>query len=361
MIVLIALLAILSARDDAGCVANRALTSSCSLGPECVVDHRDKLVLCSAPKAASTSTFAIMVARANATSDFYRWATSEGYQFPSNVGFTVQVHRFVREVLSRRPEHRPLKDYLATCSDPAWLCIMAVRHPFDRAISSFLHVAATPVAANWLELIKTVGKAKVLAGNYSFREHVEALELTQRMQHRAQKRRRVGGENHFMPQHYAEFGMLRPEDAAAGEAQDQLDDLGGGLDSADREFRGGKLGFGKIVTRSANQRSNYAAAGRPKAKGRALAEQTAASPAATSMTYASTLCGKNGGFKPHDKIRDKCRRVLGGAYAQMQGANKPLWRRVRCLFAHDFRLYTSAVCKQKWLRKCASCVARACV
>jgi hypothetical protein len=85
---------------------------------------------------------------------------------------------------------------------------------------------------------------------------------------------------------------------------------------------------------------------------------TRPSPAALADTYASALCGKAGGFTAASGR--KCNRVAHGTYAQMQGANGALWQRVRCLFADDFRLYNRAVCKQKWLRKCATCVARAC-
>jgi hypothetical protein len=218
MIIVNLLLALLGARNGAaGCAAHSALTSGRSFGYNCVVSHTPKLMLCSAPKAASTAMFAILVAHANASDDFRKWSISEGYPDPhSKVGVTVHRYatpishflyarrgawrppplppslstRFAREVLSLRSEHRAPTDYLATCADPAWLCVLAVRHPFDRAISSFLHVASTKIASQWPELLKAVGdERRVAAGNYTFREHVAALELTQR---RRQQRALMG-------------------------------------------------------------------------------------------------------------------------------------------------------------------------
>ncbi|KAJ1633207.1 hypothetical protein T492DRAFT_867159 [Pavlovales sp. CCMP2436] len=55
----------------------------------------------------------------------------------------------------------------------------------------------------------------------------------------------------------------------------------------------------------------------------------------------------------------KCR-LPHGIYDEIQAENGPLWQRVRCLFADDFRLDNHAVCNQgPWLRKHAALAASA--
>ncbi|KAJ1633211.1 hypothetical protein T492DRAFT_837834 [Pavlovales sp. CCMP2436] len=396
---LLALLGASAADGLQGCAARNSFVLSATRFPavHCALYHPDKLMLCSAPKVASTALFYIIISRSNTTDDFHRWAIQKGYPDPRKVGLTTIVHKFVEQELRCRPDHAPPEDIPlfgpgSLCSDPAWLCILAVRHPADRAVSSYLHGASTKIGAQWPELLETVQDERmVVAGNFSFRQHVAALELTARRQHVARR----AGSDHFMPQCYTRFRALCKSQGGQSEEAVRLsglklipgvcaffclllsasvsctltaaltlatlspvDDLVGRLGAADREFRGGTLGLGKVDTRSNHCRSGAcdSAVSARQARGRMLLGQVARrSKSALADTHAAALCGKDGGF-PVQFIRHsgkivkvagghKCR-LPHGTYADMQAENGPLWQRVRCLYADDFGLYNHAVCNQ---------------
>lgn len=238
----------------------------------------------------------------------------------------------------------------------------------DRALSSFFHVAAVMLGARWPELLSVVGAMdRVRAGNYTFKQHVAALEL---MPHTFSKG--GWGVGHVLPQHNAclepFFGRACDRTTPAANAPRPyklitIDDLPRSLAAADAEFRGG-LGLGRLALglHSAHWRSERAPTGAVARRPRSSKEDVA-----HAGIFASQLCGHRGGLPVPRKAAGEARGIQHACkpapdtYRRMQAANAQLWARIRCLFADDFYLYHRAVCEQEWLRsRCPTCVAKAC-
>lgn len=390
-------------------------------GQLCAVDHPARLMLCSSPKAAATTLSAVMIGFANASAEFHRWMSHNDYGAGNML--SARANYFRRQILGSRPAHAVPTDKLEMCAQAGWLCIFLVRNPRDRVISSFLHAAITKLGASWPELIETVGDLeRVRVGNYSLRQHVDALELTranirnkQNLKHNG---RRGGGADHYLPQ-MAEWlvELFHPNDdmphyPASLVKFVTVDNVPEGLGAADDEYRGGKLGLRTIaeglhsvhwrssqasslsrdadvvstaqlwtgsaaprirVARGANERS-----GTSRAQGRRLdiRATSLAEGVISTETRAAELCGSPQGLTPRGakralaadghssgiKVRSSsgCQ-LLPNAYARLQAVDDHLWRRIRCLFHEDFELYEKRVCNQPWLHsRCPSCVAKAC-
>lgn len=277
-----------------------------------------------------------------------------------------------------------------------WLCLVLVRNPVDRALSSFFHVAATLLCDRWPELHAVVGDAaKVRAANYTFRQHVQALSLMPQHGSGTQPFSKGGwGVGHVLPQYSA---CLKPFFGGADQGKKiytseppykllTIDDLPRSLAAADAAFRGSRLGIGQLAVglHSAHWRSDpgavaaFARAHRTSfevagpgvnraAMLAAIRAHNAAGVDAHADVFASALCGHPGGLPVPRKLSEQSRGSTQiclpapGTYRAMQATNRALWARVRCLFADDFALYHRSVCEQPWLRTfCEGCVARAC-
>jgi hypothetical protein len=143
------------------------------VAPLCAVDRTSKLMLCSTAKAGATTISAIIVGLANKTAEYSSWRASRG--FPDGGMLSARINMYRREVLNFEPAHRVPHDKLELCVQPGWLCIVLVRNPSDRLISSFLHMAVTRLGANWGELIGVVDDdARMAAGEEVARPDVGA-------------------------------------------------------------------------------------------------------------------------------------------------------------------------------------------
>ncbi|KAG8458693.1 hypothetical protein KFE25_012891 [Diacronema lutheri] len=341
-------------------------------------------MLCSAPKAGKTTSVALMLAHTNSTRAAERWLADNG----KATGMSTRILSYARQVFNSDPDHKmPAHAHAAEqCAAPGWLCLVLVRNPLDRALSSFFHTAASKMCDRWSELIRVVGDVrKVRAGNYTFRQHVQALE---RMPQRGGRSGKLGfskdgwGVGHVLPQ-YSEW--LEPFFARAGETQRAkrgrhdrqppfklvpIDLLPHGLAAADAEFRSARLGLGALAVglHSSHWRSDPGALAAAAARARqTVAGERQTQGGAHADVFASALCGHPGGLPVPRRARAEARdnkqicAPAPGTYEQMQATNRPLWEHVRCLFADDFELYHRSVCEQLWLRaRCEACVAAAC-
>ncbi|KAJ1616322.1 hypothetical protein T492DRAFT_1107404 [Pavlovales sp. CCMP2436] len=343
----------------------------------CAVHRPSKLMLCSTAKAGATTVSAIIVGLANKTANYAAWRVSMGY--PDRSMLSARINMYRREVLSLEDAHRLPEDKLELCKEQGWLCIVIVRNPADRLISSFLHIAVTRLGVSWRELLGVVDDAaRVAVGNYSLRSHVDALGVTA-----LSRTRRKGSDEHFLPQ--CSVALTCHPGMEQGRLKFiTVDDVAGGLDAVDQEFRSGALGLRVIANTvtSSHWRSAHVAAARsaPALTPRRLA---ASELLPDVHTFASKLCGMPGGLKPRRSKNQSGRSLLAqppaargkrgrphaykcnvppDAYAQLQAASPELWSQVRCLYHEDFKLYKRRVCEQPWLRaRCPTCVAKACL
>ena len=84
-------------------------------------------------------------------------------------------------------DHRPTTKSLGDCKNSSWLCIVLVRNPLDRAVSSFAHTLG--------HYDKLGAELNGLSGrNASFAQFVDALDQ------RAIDQKHTPGDSHFMPQ-----------------------------------------------------------------------------------------------------------------------------------------------------------------
>ncbi|KAG8459701.1 hypothetical protein KFE25_003153 [Diacronema lutheri] len=347
-----------SALPPPRCALNARLqTSRASV---CLADKQAKLMLCSSPKAAATTVAAIAMRVFNLSDESERWLAQHNYRHGV---LSTDLHRFRRDALERRPRHRLPDTPIATCSRRDWLCVFVVRNPLDRAISSFLHVAFTPIGVRWPELAAVgVSSAQARAGNFSFRTFVGALELT-RDRMRAHARvasspyRTSWCADHYLPQ-TAHWLAARPSARPSGVHLVPVDALVDGLAAADAEFARGRFGLGIAGSRlhSAHWHTDASSASRPHASSPS-AGRRAVLPAANGEldAHASTLCGYAPGQVDAHTDLAACA-LPAGLYARMQRLDDALWARVRCLYQADVALHAARVCAQPWLlRRCPRC------
>jgi hypothetical protein len=370
----------------------------------CLLDKQHKLILCGSPKAAATTSFMIMLHVANETAAANEWLLANGLRDANSSATSAVVHRYRIRQYQQADAHSVKGGVAARaeklCTSGRWLCVILVRNPFDRAISSFLHVAKTGLGILWPELVTVVGDvALVRAGNYTFRQHVRALELF------AARMRRDGtnsGSDEWASDHVLaqsprwlhllirSRGLSDAGDAAklAGAVKlVPLDSLSKGLAAVDAHFRHDReLGLEAVTkalhsshwvsagpgaaangTRGAGARNatDVAAAQHGRRRGSEVEPAAAEPPHAIGAdTFASTLCGlgTRGGFELSNNGQRHSNCLLANnTYARMQAADPSVWARVRCLFHHDFHLYDTQVCAQGWLRRrCPTCLERPC-
>jgi hypothetical protein len=370
---------------------------------QCVLDKRAKFIICGAPKGAATTSFLVMLHVARETTAANKWLVASGLRGVHASSTSAIVHRYRIDAFEHAKVHRVAGGVAARapklCVRTGWLCVILVRNPLDRAISSFLHVAKTGLGVAWPELVAVVRNVSLVrAGNYSFRQHVNALELL------AERKLRggAGGKwaaDHVLPQAPRWLHALtRGHGSTAAAAQlagavklVPVDAVSRGLAAVDAQFRRGhELGLEAATTglhslhwvsagpglavhgpAAGLARNATAADGASvhRASRRRVSEAFGSptrddEQAIDADTFASVLCGigARGGFAPsqHGRRHADCR-LTNNTYARMQAVDPSVWARVRCLFRHDFELYYEQVCAQGWLRRrCPTCLERAC-
>lgn len=342
-----------------------------------------------------------MVTVANATAQYRHWLHAK-YPRESASVLSPRINEFRGAVFNYKAAHAvPGPDgMINTCAQKGWLCVLLVRDPSDRLISSFFHVALTKLGANWKELVDVVGNIEqVKVSNYTLRHHVQALQLTRRNMHRALAQRDDGrnelwsraGAEHYLPQvsawHDDLFhGTSRALQQAYARGLPKwqprteilklvtVDDVPGGLGAVDAAFRGGRMRLAQI---SKGLRSNHWRSAPPDSH-QPLARRSV-EPRVDADSFASYLCGSPHGITAAGakvplrawdgsvvqlKRGSRCD-LLPNVYPRllraMHAEDEDLFAQVRCLFHDDYELYERRVCEQKWLPlHCPRCVAKAC-
>ncbi|KAJ1625913.1 hypothetical protein T492DRAFT_879257 [Pavlovales sp. CCMP2436] len=180
-------------------------------------------------------------------------------------------------------------------------CIMLVRDPLDRALSSFFYTARAHCCGN---------------EKFTLNDHISAMVKDQRALQRAHPSASTRNHNWKQPGDIARL-LLQGDvwQAAFGEHSSPL----------------------KLVTVE-NFNSDLQAVDNDRKT------------SAEANTFAFALCGYLAAFPvPRTyPIGTKARRLSPGTYGKLLAANAGLWLQVCCLFADDFKLYESAVCVQPW-------------
>jgi hypothetical protein len=394
----------------------------------CLLDKRQKFILCGSPKAAATTSFMIMLHVAKETTVANEWLIANGLRDANATSTSAAVHRYRISEFQQAAAHS-VKGGIAAraaklCTTSGWLCAIIVRNPLDRAISSFLHIAKTGIGVLWPELVAVVRDvALVRAGNYTFRQHVRALELFAARMHieGTTSDRDKWASNHVLPQSPRWLhSLIRPRGkAAAGKAAKlagavklvPLDSLAKSLAAVDAHFRHDrKLGLDAVTiglhsshwvsagpgaaandtlassrnatatmvapvdagtaangTLGTSARNAIVTGAAAAPHDRRLASEVVEQPPDHTIdadTFASVLCGlgARGGFEfSNNGMRHANCLLANNTYARMQAADPVVWARIRCLFHHDFQLYDKHVCAQGWLqRRCPTCLERPC-
>mmetsp|Transcript_47469 Transcript_47469/g.110737 ORF Transcript_47469/g.110737 Transcript_47469/m.110737 type:complete len:369 (-) Transcript_47469:357-1463(-) len=324
----------------------------------CIANRPSKLMICSAAKAGKTTVVAMMFAHTNKTQDAVRWLKSK--RMASEQGTTWL--RYEKDVFNMQPEHAMPEHPIAACSSGGgWLCIMLVRDPLDRALSSFFYTAKSHFCGKWQALAEVVGGAAAAeVGNYTLKQHVRAMVVDQQALQRTHpfaSTRNHNWKEHVMPQFSTLledlFARLRPAPKQPGDiARDSLqgdvwraafgeraspfklvtvENLASDLMAMDDEFRNGKLGLGSLArglhsshwqTKRALATTELVAAA---SVGAALGPRSRRT-SAEANTFVSALCGYPAGFPVPRRylIGTKACRLSPGTYGKLLAANAGL-------------------------------------
>ena len=97
-----------------------------------LANEKDKLLVAAVAKGGATVATQLMLRREGLLETALRHRGSHG---------TGWIHDY-RHVYARQPNHRPPRNATATCRDRAWTCVVILRSPLDRVVSSYQHAMA---------------------------------------------------------------------------------------------------------------------------------------------------------------------------------------------------------------------------
>jgi len=153
----------------------------CVLRPDVVLaDRKFKLQVIGQAKGGATVTTQILFNFLNITD--------------KALAYHAWIHRYRLQVFDRLEEHRSTE--CQECGQKGWTCVMVVRNPLDRVVSSYIHVMKSKKRL-------FIRKVKPDFGNnVSFAGFIEWLKLV------ANGTKKTAGSGHYMPQCWSGCGNV---------------------------------------------------------------------------------------------------------------------------------------------------------